>query len=95
MITFFDKVVCERGTVKHTAYDYTHQAWVEDGKYVRCGHSIPCLCYGRIHEGEPVGKDAQLHPSEGPQTKSRNKLALYLRKLPRGIFSYHRESNEA
>jgi hypothetical protein len=35
-------------------YDYTHQAWVEDGKYVRCGHpeSMQCDCYGRKHQGE-------------------------------------------
>jgi hypothetical protein len=37
-------------------YDYANQAWVENGKYVRCGHTEPCSCYGRIHEGEPVTK---------------------------------------
>jgi len=37
-------------------YDYTHQAWVVDGKYVRCGHpeSMNCKCYGRLHEGENI-----------------------------------------
>lgn len=35
-------------------YDYTNQAWVVDGKYVRCGHKaeIGCKCFGRQHEGE-------------------------------------------
>lgn len=34
-------------------YDYTNQAWVKDGKYIRCGHpeSMNCGCYGRIHAG--------------------------------------------
>jgi hypothetical protein len=36
-------------------FDYTRQAWVFDGKYVRCGHpsAMKCQCYGRTHEGEP------------------------------------------
>ena len=36
-------------------YDYYHQAWVRDGKYLCCGHverNFPCQCYGRLHEGE-------------------------------------------
>lgn len=35
-------------------YDCTHQAWVKDGVYVRCGHpeSMMCGCYGRDHAGE-------------------------------------------
>lgn len=35
-------------------FDYEHQAWVENGRYVRCGHpeSMDCGCYGRLHEGE-------------------------------------------
>lgn len=35
-------------------YDYTRQAWVAGGKYIRCGHppGMECQCYGRIHEGE-------------------------------------------
>jgi len=35
-------------------FDYDHQAWVADGKYVRCGHpeTMNCGCYGRVHEGE-------------------------------------------
>lgn len=40
-------------------YDYKNQAWVKDGKYVRCGHpeSMRCRCFGRLHEGEPVKKN--------------------------------------
>ena len=39
-----------------SGYDYTNQAWVIDGKYIRCGHpdSMDCGCYGREHEGELV-----------------------------------------
>ena len=35
-------------------YDYTHQAWVVNGKYQDCGHpeSMNCDCYGRAHAGE-------------------------------------------
>ena len=35
-------------------FDYEHQAWVQDGKYVRCGHpeDMDCACYGKEHEGE-------------------------------------------
>ena len=35
-------------------YDYTNQAWVLQGKYVRCGHpvSMNCGCYGLTHEGQ-------------------------------------------
>jgi hypothetical protein len=35
-------------------YDYKNQAWVIDGKYVKCGHSegMNCKCYGKIHYGE-------------------------------------------
>ena len=37
-----------------TRYDYENQAWVVDGRYVRCGHpdNMDCGCYGREHEGE-------------------------------------------
>ena len=39
-------------------YDYDNQAWVEDGKYIRCGHpeDMDCQCYGRLHEGEEAAK---------------------------------------
>lgn len=35
-------------------YDYNHQAWVKNGKYVKCNHpeSMQCDCYGKKHEGE-------------------------------------------
>jgi hypothetical protein len=35
-------------------FDYSRQAWVKDGCYVRCGHpeAMNCGCYGRTHEGE-------------------------------------------
>jgi hypothetical protein len=39
-------------------FDYEHQAWVQDGKYVRCGHpeTMQCGCYGREHEGQTLTK---------------------------------------
>ena len=35
-------------------YDYNNQAWVVDGKYVRCGHpeSMDCSCFGKIAAGQ-------------------------------------------
>jgi hypothetical protein len=54
-------------------YDYTNQAWVLDGVYVRCGHPevgdvLPegtvwtgCTCYGLEHEGEPPTVNASIH----------------------------------
>jgi hypothetical protein len=33
-------------------FDYERQAWVKNGKYVRCGHPSACGCYGKAHEGE-------------------------------------------
>lgn len=35
-------------------YDYDRQAWIVDGRYVRCGHpeAMDCRCYGRLHAGE-------------------------------------------
>lgn len=35
-----------------TTFDYENQAWIVDGRYVRCGHEAECECYGKIHEGE-------------------------------------------
>jgi len=37
-----------------TWFDYDRQAWVVDGKYVRCAHpqSMKCNCYGRIYAGQ-------------------------------------------
>ncbi len=49
-------------------YDYDRQAWVVNGRYVRCDYLIEgvgklteptdafttaCQCYERLHEGEP------------------------------------------
>jgi hypothetical protein len=44
-----------QGILLH-GFDYDNQAWVENGKYVRCGHpeTTNCGCFGREHEGEPV-----------------------------------------
>ena len=33
-------------------YDYDKQAWVRDGKYIKCGHTSDCHCYGKLHAGE-------------------------------------------
>lgn len=35
-------------------FDYEHQAWVANGRYVACGHpeGMHCVCYGRLHAGE-------------------------------------------
>ena len=43
-------------------YDYDNQAWIVDGKYVRCAHpeSMPCRCYGKLHEGEEAEEGAGL-----------------------------------
>ena len=56
-----------------SGYDYTNQAWILDGVYVRCGHPevgerLPdgqqwtgCQCYGLIHEGEAPMVGASIH----------------------------------
>ena len=43
-----------------THFDYTNQAWIVNGRYVRCGHvdAMNCGCFGKLHEGEPVRSDA-------------------------------------
>ena len=43
-------------------YDYENQAWILNGRYVRCGHpeSMDCGCYGRAHEGETVKTERAL-----------------------------------
>lgn len=34
-------------------FDYDNQAWIVNGRYVRCGHiDDDCGCYGKAHEGE-------------------------------------------
>ncbi len=40
-----------------TSFDYTRQAWIVDGRYVRCGHRFDCDCYGKLHEGESAFPD--------------------------------------
>ncbi len=44
----------------YDGYDYEHQAWVKDGKYIRCGHpeSMNCQCYGKLHDGEICNQNA-------------------------------------
>ena len=42
-------------------YDYTNQAWLENGRYVPCGHSFDCDCYGKKHAGQPVDRNAEVH----------------------------------
>jgi hypothetical protein len=36
-----------------TGFDYTNQAWVQNGRYVRCGHldEHNCKCFGKINQG--------------------------------------------
>jgi len=43
-------------------FDYTNQAWVRNGRYVRCGHPAPmnCDCYGRLHHGETVAPGTEV-----------------------------------
>ena len=40
--------------IKGNHFDYVHQAWTLDGRYVRCGHpqAMYCDCYGKAHQGE-------------------------------------------
>lgn len=54
-------VKIEQQTRDANGYDYRHQAWVVDGRYVECGHGKPCDCYGTKHHGEPIAKDADIH----------------------------------
>lgn len=44
-----------RDGILFNGFDYTRQAWVANGVYVRCGHpeTMRCGCFGRQHEGEP------------------------------------------
>jgi hypothetical protein len=47
-------------------YDYEHQAWVKDGKYVRCGHpdSMNCGCFGKAWEGYTVNEIEEIGNNE-------------------------------
>jgi hypothetical protein len=66
-----DPTPAERATAAHlpdapdtsiNGYDYTHQAWVVDGRYEDCSHvDESCGCYGRAHKGQPVAPDADVH----------------------------------
>lgn len=40
-------------------YDYENQAWVKNGRYLRCGHpeTMNCKCYGREHDGQETKKE--------------------------------------
>ncbi len=48
-------------------YDYLNRAWLEDGKYLDCGHyenvelELRCDCYGRQHIGEVAIRHDQIH----------------------------------
>ena len=44
-----------------TEYDYRHQAWVVDGRYVPCGHVGECRCYGTAHAGEAVSVETAVY----------------------------------
>lgn len=43
-------------------FDYTNQAWIVNGVYVRCGHpdSMDCQCFGKLHAGEPAREGAEI-----------------------------------
>ena len=50
-------------------FDYTRQAWVNEGRYVRCGHpeSMNSGCYGRPHEGQACLERSECaHEKEEP-----------------------------
>jgi hypothetical protein len=51
----------EKKPVKANGYDYRHQAYVINGRYVACGHGNPCDCYGTVHAGQPAAADADIH----------------------------------
>jgi hypothetical protein len=44
-------------------FDYTNQAWIQDGVYLNCAHPLDhgCRCYGRLHEGEAPEVGASIH----------------------------------
>ena len=37
-----------------TGFDYTNQAWVQNGRYLRCAHGpdLACGCFGKINQGK-------------------------------------------
>ena len=52
-------------------YDYENQAWVINGKYIRCGHpeSMDCKCYGKECEGEETQPIKLYVAIKGPEGK--------------------------
>jgi len=55
-------------------FDYTNQAWTQDGVYVDCRHRVSCDCYGRAHAGEPVSAEiiAEMDERERSVIESNN-----------------------
>ncbi len=53
LICYYDGLLDEMQAMS-AIYDYDNQAWIEEGRYSRCGHpnSVNCKCYGKLHEGE-------------------------------------------
>lgn len=51
-------------------FDYVHQAWTKDGRYIRCGHpaTMDCRCYGKSHEGQPANPN-DLPTAEGDEVE--------------------------
>ena len=49
--------------IKGNHFDYVHQAWTLDGRYVRCGHpqAMNCDCYGKAHQGEFANVQRSAH----------------------------------
>jgi len=56
----------------YNGYDYENQAWVVNGRYIRCGHpeTMDCRCYGREHEGGFV------NPMEWPEIGSNEEIEM-------------------
>ncbi len=48
-----------------TFYDYDNQAWVKNGRYVKCGHPSKMTgCYACEHAGEEAPESAARHWDE-------------------------------
>jgi len=47
-------------------YDYKNQAWVVNGKYIKCNHpdEMNCNCYGKLHEGEIAAEEPKEENSD-------------------------------
>ena len=45
-------------------YDYTHQAWVVNGRYESCAHheSMGCRCYGKRNAGKKAPPETRPSP---------------------------------